>query len=100
MEYKDLIKSLEILELKGQVSLPSIKKNFRKLSKKYHPDLCKEKPEICNEKMDSIKKAYEILEEYCKNYNFKFTKEEFYEQYPEEKVKDHYYNRGLWGRKD
>jgi len=100
MTYKDLIESLEILDLSGEMSLPDIKKKFRRLSKKYHPDLCKDEIEICNEKMDKIKKAYNILEEYCTKFNFKFTQKEFYDQFPEEKVKEHYYNSGLWGRKD
>ena len=100
MTYEDVKKSLEVLGLKGGISFKYIKKRFRELSKKYHPDLCEEPPEICAEKMRQIKEAYAVLEEYCTNFKFQFTREEFYNQYPEELVKEHFYRSGPWGRKD
>ncbi len=100
MTYEEIKKSLDILGLKGAISFKYIKKRFRELSRKYHPDLCEEPSEICAEKMRQIKEAYSILEEYCTNFKFQFTKEEFYNQYPEELVKEHFYRSGPWGRKD
>ncbi len=100
MTYEDIRKSLEILGLKGDISFKHIKKRFRELSKKYHPDLCQEDAHVCAEKMQQIKEAYSILEEYCTNFKFHFTREEFYDQYPEELVREHFYGSGPWGRKD
>ncbi len=100
MRYEDIQRSLEILGLKGRISFKHIKRRFRELSKKYHPDLCQDDPDICAEKMREIKKAYSILEEYCTNFKFEFSPEEFYRQYPEELVKEHFYRSGPWGRKD
>lgn len=49
----------KILELEPSASIDDIKKNYRKLSKKYHPDKCKEKNSI--NKFYQINSAYEIL---------------------------------------
>ncbi len=100
MKYEEVKQALQTLGLKGDVTFKFIKKRFRELSKKYHPDLCEEPSEQCAEKIQELKEAYEILEEYCTNFKFKFTPEEFYSQNPEELVKDHFYGSGPWGRKD
>ena len=58
----DAIKYGNILELKGKVTVKDIKNNYRKLSKKYHPDrvenLGSEFSEIADKKMKEINEAY------------------------------------------
>ncbi len=49
----------ETLGIKPDASPEEIKKAYRKLARKYHPDICKE-PE-CEEKFKEINAAYEIL---------------------------------------
>ena len=49
----------EILGINENASQAEIKKAYRKLARKYHPDICK-KPE-CEEKFKEINTAYEIL---------------------------------------
>jgi molecular chaperone DnaJ len=48
-----------------------IKKEYKRLAKKYHPDLHRNKPEliqkIYNKKFMKIKESYELLEEYVKS---------------------------------
>jgi len=50
-----------------------IKKEYKRLAKKYHPDLHSNKPElikkIYNKKFMKIKESYELLEEYYKSKN-------------------------------
>jgi len=65
-----MAKSLyEVLGVNENASQEEIKKAYRKLARKYHPDICK-KPE-CEEKFKEINTAYEILgdEEKRKQYD-------------------------------
>jgi curved DNA-binding protein len=56
MEYKDYYKTLG---LKRDAAADEIKKSYRKLARKYHPDVSKEdKPE---EKFKQVSEAYEVL---------------------------------------
>ena len=49
----------EILGVSRNASQEEIKKAYRKLARKYHPDICK-KPE-CEEKFKEINEAYQVL---------------------------------------
>ncbi len=55
-EWKDYYK---ILEIDRNANERTIKKNYRKLMQKYHPDLCQD--ENAEEKTKEINEAYEIL---------------------------------------
>lgn len=67
MEYKDYYK---ILEVDKNASQDDIKKSFRRLAKKYHPDLHPDDKEA-HEKFKEINEAYEVLgnEEKKKKYD-------------------------------
>ena len=49
----------ETLDIPQSASESEIKKAYRKLARKYHPDVCKEKE--CEEKFKEINAAYEVL---------------------------------------
>ena len=55
MEHKE---SLKVLGLTEKSSLQDLTSVFRKLVKKYHPDLNQDKPEWSNQKMHSLNEAY------------------------------------------
>ena len=67
MKYKDYYKTLEVDKSASQAD---IKKSFRKLAKKYHPDLNPD-DEKAQEKFKEINEAYEVLgdEEKKKKYD-------------------------------
>ena len=51
----------EVLEVDKNASEKDIKKAYRKLAKKYHPDLNKDNPKAATEKFKEVSEAYEVL---------------------------------------
>lgn len=58
MDYKDYY---DTLGLKKEASPEDIKKQYRRLARKYHPDVSKE--ENAEEKFKAVKEAYEVLKD-------------------------------------
>jgi len=58
MEYKDYYK---ILGLEKNASAEEIKKNYRRLAKKYHPDVSTEKD--AEDKFKEVREAYDVLKD-------------------------------------
>ena len=69
----------KLLGVKRNASKQEIKKAFKKLSLKYHPDKNKDNPEKAKEKFIKIANAYEVLSD--------DEKRKIYDQYGEEGVK-------------
>jgi molecular chaperone DnaJ len=63
--------ALEVFGVESIYEFDTVKKEYKKLAKKYHPDLHANKPEliqkIYNKKFMKIKESYELLEEYAKS---------------------------------
>lgn len=78
MDYEEFEKAVDTLGIITKLDQRGLRKNYLKLSKKYHPDM----PEGNEEKFKEIREAYELLKEYMDNYKFTFEKEEFISQYP------------------
>ncbi|WP_321368762.1 J domain-containing protein [uncultured Desulfuromusa sp.] len=96
MLYADLRAALDEFDLPEQVTLKRIRKRHRQLVRKYHPD----SGDVAdNDKIRRINAAYKVLNEYLSNYNFDFSKDAFLEQYPEERLREQFYDVGLWGGK-
>jgi molecular chaperone DnaJ len=70
-EYLAKIKNaLEVFGVESIYEFDTIKKEYKRLAKKYHPDLHQTKPElikkIYQKKFMNIKESFELLEEYAK----------------------------------
>ena len=82
IDFKEIDESRKILGLGRAATLKEIKKAYKELVKKYHPDKSNSAsdnndpndPGNCDERMKEINKAYEILMNYCINYRYPFTK--------------------------
>jgi len=63
--------ALEVFGVETIYEFDTVKKEYKRLAKKYHPDLHANKPEliqkIYNKKFMKIKESYELLEEYAKS---------------------------------
>ena len=76
------MKLYEILELTSDVSFNDIKKAYRKLSLKYHPD--KNKEEGCDQKFIELTRAYSILKDPDKRAMYDKLGDNYEEQSSEE----------------
>lgn len=84
MTYQDFMKAVEVFGLGQRASLQQIRDRHRELAKAHHPD---QGNATDPEAIRRINCAYEIIREYCTNYQFCFSEEEFLEQTPAERLK-------------
>ncbi|KNE56751.1 hypothetical protein AMAG_02530 [Allomyces macrogynus ATCC 38327] len=62
---RNIRKALKAFKLDESASEDVVKRTYRQLAKKYHPDKCHEP--TCEEKMIKVNKYYEILQTWLKN---------------------------------
>ena len=93
MAYEDLLEALTIFGLRDHATLDEIRKRHRQLVKEFHPDHGNEE----TEDIRRINLAYEILRDYCANYRYSFSLEEYLQQHPEERMQRQFYDDPVWG---
>lgn len=93
MTFEDLRLALEIFGLPERATLGEIKARHRELAKCHHPDSGAE-PDP--ERMKKIGAAHRILMDYCSAYRFSFSREEFLEQNPEERLREQFAPDTYW----
>ena len=76
MKYQTINEARMVLELPETASMEQIKRNYRRLVNRWHPDHCNDSPERCKEMAQKITEAYRIILDYCANYRYSFTQEE------------------------
>jgi DnaJ-class molecular chaperone len=96
MDYAELKKAVEIFGLGERASLKDIKTRHRELAKRYHPDGGNA---AAPEEMQKVNAAYRVLLDYLAGYRFSFAEEEFYEQQPEERLRQQFGEDPLWGKR-
>ena len=70
-EWKKIRQAADLLGLEERASLAEIKKAFRRLSKKHHPDMQKDsKQKVDKVEMHTLTEAYQALLQYCSEYRF------------------------------
>lgn len=95
MTYADLKDALVVLGLGERATLKDIKARHRELVKRHHPDAGNSgDPDAIRE----VNAAHRVLQDYIAEYRFSFAEEEFYEQNPEERIRQQFMNDPLWGK--
>ena len=74
--FEDINTARILLELPERATMECIKSQYRALIRKWHPDRCKVDEKTCREMTTRIIAAYRLINDYCKNYEFSFSKEE------------------------
>jgi DnaJ-class molecular chaperone len=77
VNYEDIQKALKVLNLPAMITKNDIKKQYRFLVKKNHPDLG---GDIV--KLQELNVAYDLLIEYVDNFKFAFDESEISKQLP------------------
>ena len=72
-EWAQITAAKEILGLEDYATVQDIKKAYRRMSKKYHPDVAGKNASDMTVSMQQISDAYQLLMQYCKNYRFPLT---------------------------
>ena len=76
---REIEEALETLGLPKMVTAREVKRRYRKLAKRFHPD----RPGGDAQQMERIQWAYEVLKSYMENFRYRFDEEEIRRQYPE-----------------
>ncbi|HIC91891.1 MAG TPA: J domain-containing protein [Syntrophaceae bacterium] len=89
----------KILGLPKKATMEQIKRNYKELLLKWHPDKCKEKEDRCKEMTIKIIGAYRTIIEYCNNYEYSFTKEDVNKSLsPDDWWFERFGDDPLWGK--
>ena len=69
------MKAKTLLGLREKSSLKEIKNKYKLLMKKWHPDKHKDNPKKATKMSMQINEAYEIILDYCNNFEFPFDEQ-------------------------
>lgn len=69
------MKSKTLLGLREKSTLKEIKLNYKNLMKKWHPDKHPDETEKATKISMQINEAYNIILDYCNNYEYSFDEE-------------------------
>lgn len=95
MTYAESQESLRILGLGQRCSLREIKARHRDLVKRHHPDTGNAND---NETIHRINAAYKTVLDYVTEYRFSFAEAEFYDQNPDERLRQQFMETPMWGK--
>ncbi len=94
MTFEELQSALDEFDLPARVSLKKIRARHRQLVRRYHPD---RGAQADKERIRRINAAYKVINEYLSDYHFNFSREEFFQQNPEERLREQFWSERPWG---
>jgi hypothetical protein len=87
---------LAVLELTPPVSAMQLKAAYRAKSRALHPD--HNPAPGAGEAMAALTEAYRVLEAYVSAFRFAFTADEYYAQFPRERIRNQFAESETWGK--
>lgn len=75
--FEEIDAARKLLGLSEKATMDMIKKRYHALCHQYHPDTSRQNNVDTNAKMSAITRAYKLIMDYCRQYQYSFTKEEF-----------------------
>ena len=94
--FNEIEEARKLLGLDEAAAMKEIKKAYRKLSHRHHPDKTGDDNTAENEAMKRLNWAYKTLMDYCNDYKYSFREEAVARTYPYDEYlrtfKDKWYN--------
>jgi DnaJ-class molecular chaperone len=94
--FNEIEEARKLLRLGEAATLKEIKKSYRTLAHRHHPDKLGEDDSTNSETMKKLNWAYKLLMDYCDNYRYSFGEEDVARTYPDEEYlrtfKDRWYD--------
>lgn len=81
----------KVLNIEIPATLMQIEKKYKDSIKSFHPDVSGADAELSKQKAAELNRAIGIVRDYCRHYRFDFSEEQFYDQYPEERIRKMYW---------
>lgn len=86
----------KVMNLEDGVSIEEVKKQYKKLARKYHPDLCELGQSTCEAKMIELNQAYEILSNPSKKDKYdQAGHDTYHEKHHKPEDNNHNYHEGI-----
>jgi DnaJ-class molecular chaperone len=98
-DWEKVIQAKDILQLQDSATLSEIKEAYRRMSKKYHPDLAGNHSDESDHAMYEVTEAYHVLQKYCENYRYPLVVDDNQELEGEDWWMDRFGQDPLWGKK-
>lgn len=95
-----LKKAAKSLGFSDKASIIDIRKRYHELVREWHPDVSAHEPDQSHEMMIRYKEAYEILVDYCMNYQVTFPDEGDKKRHISRSMdywQEHFGNDPIWG---
>lgn len=83
-DYNEIEEARQLLGLGETATLQEIKRAYRALAHRHHPDKLSGADNTENETMKQLNRAYKLLMEYCNEYKYSFKKEDVARTYPQD----------------
>ena len=85
VDFYQISEARQLLGLGETATLKQVKRAYRMVANRYHPDKCKEPSKAdCEEMMKKVNEAYKLIMKYLTDYSYSFLQEDVERTYPDD----------------